>query len=133
MLLPMGIGTRLSETVEVSLRDGQWSPRFNIVTANDFPTSGILWNLDNLSVKRDGKGKFHLLLPSLDPGWKNRKYINYLLKDDTDWSAPLILGRGDITINVISFAVDDSGVAFAAWVNAKGEFIGKWIKHRTGS
>ncbi|MEJ2156006.1 MAG: hypothetical protein P8X96_11770 [Desulfobacteraceae bacterium] len=128
--LPM-LGPNQS-VVEVSLRDGQWSPHFNIVTANDFPTSGILWNLDNLSIKRDGKGKFHLLLPSLDPGWKNRKYINYLLKDDTNWSAPLILGRGDITINVISFAVDDSGVAFAAWVNAKGEFIGKWIKPRTG-
>jgi hypothetical protein len=119
--------------VEVSLRDGQWSPRFNIVTANDFPTSGILWNLDNLSIKLDGKGKYHLLLQSLDPGWKNRKYINYLLKDATDWSAPLVLGRCHITNDVISLAADHSGVTFAAWVNEEGKFIGKWIKPRTGS
>lgn len=119
--------------VEVSIRDGQWSPRFNIVTAEDFPTSNYSWSQFEKLIKTDSKGNKHVLLQGIEPGfWKARKYMNYLEKDDVNWSAPLTLGSSNLWSYVSSLAVDDSGVAFAAWVNEGGKFIGRWIKQRSG-
>lgn len=119
--------------VEVSIDNGEWSPHFNIVATTDFPTTGISWQPNqNLSIKLDSTGKYHLLLQSFDPGWKNRKYINYLVKDAIDWSKPLPIGRSHLIYDVNSLAVGNSSVAFAAWVNEEGKFVGRWIKPRTG-
>jgi hypothetical protein len=119
--------------VEVSIHDGQWTPNFDIVTTLDFPTSGIIWRqTDELSIKLDGKGNYHLLLQNLDIGWKSRKYMNYFLKGAAGWSAPLSLGRSHITNGVMSLAVNDCGAAFAAWVNEEGKFVARWIKSCTG-
>jgi hypothetical protein len=120
--------------MEISIHDGYWSPRFNIVTTEGFPTSGTIWrDSDNLSIKLDGKGKYHLLLESFEGGfWKRRKYMNYLLKGASDWYTPLTLGSSHLASDVISLAVDDSGIAFAAWVNEERKFIGRLIKPRSG-
>ncbi|MEE9580925.1 MAG: hypothetical protein V3V74_06390 [Nitrosomonadaceae bacterium] len=122
-----------SSLLEVSIRNGQWSPHFNIVTAKDFLTKSSWDNLVDFLFKADGKGKYHVLLKSWKTGfWKTRKYMHYLVKDDVNWSAPLTLGSSSYspTYDASSLAVDDSGVAFAAWVNKEKQFIGRWIRPR---
>jgi|GEM_PF-3257502 len=116
--------------VEVNIRDRQWSPHFNIVAAKDFPTSDSTWSfLANLLIKADGNDADHLLLQSVKPGtWKGHSFINYLVKSADDWSAPLTLGSSQYLNGKLSLAVNDSGVAFAAWVNKEHKFIGRWIK-----
>ena len=115
--------------LEVSIHDGQWSPHFKIVTAKDFPTSNYEWSqFQNILIKTDSKGNKHLLLVGREQGfWKARLYMNYLVEDNNNWSAPLTLGSSAWS-HEGSLAVDDSGVAFAAWVNQEGKFIGRWIR-----
>ena len=119
--------------VEVGIRNGQWSPRFNIVTAEDYPTSNYSWSQFEQLIKTDFKGNRHVLLQGVEPGfWIAPRYMNYLVKDGVNWSAPLTLGSSNLWSSVSSLAVDDSGVAFVAWVNEEGKFIGRWIKPHSG-
>lgn len=119
--------------VGLSIREGRWTPGFNIVTAEDFPTPNYSWSQFGKVIKTDAKGNKHVLLEGLEPGfWKARKYMNYLVKDDINWSAPLSLGSSNLWSYDSSLAVDDSGVAFAAWVNKEGKFIGRWIRSLAG-
>jgi len=121
--------------VEVSLRDGQWSPHFNIVTAKDFPNSNYDWynaypsQHGRFIIDTAPKWNKHLLLRSYESrSW----HMHYLVKvDHLDWSLPMILGSSHRVNLTNLLTVDNSGVAFAAWVNKKGKFIGRWIKPRT--
>jgi hypothetical protein len=61
----------------------------------------------------------------------SRFSMNYLLRDGVNWSAPRTLGSSSLWTHDCSLAVDDSGVAFAAWVNEEGKFIGRWIRPRS--
>jgi hypothetical protein len=118
--------------VEVNILDEKWSPYFNIVTAEDFPTSGYSWHQFEKEIKTDSKGNLHALLGGLKPSfWTAPRHINYLVKIGDNWSAPLTLGGGNLWSYDSSLAVTDFGVAFAAWVNEKGQFIGRWIKPRS--
>jgi len=118
--------------VEVTIRNGQWSPGFNIVTAEDHPTSNYSWSPFEQLIKIDPKGKRHVLLQGLEPAfWIPSRYMNYLAKEDANWSAPLALGSSSLW-SYGSLAIDDSGIAFVAWVNEEGKFIGRWIKPHSG-
>jgi hypothetical protein len=103
------------------------------VTAKDFPIrirgSG---HPDKLLIKTDNKGKHHVLLESLTREHGVRRFwMNYLLGDDANWSAPRTLGSSiSLWPYHSSLALDGSGVAFAAWVNEEGKFIGRWIRPR---
>jgi hypothetical protein len=121
---------RMAKLADELEKDGQWSPRFNIVTAEDFPTSNYSWSqLGNYLIKIGSKGNKHVLLQGVEPGfWKARKYMNYIVGRDVNWSAPLSIGSSHLYRDVISLAANDSGVAFAAWINEEGKFIGRWIK-----
>jgi len=118
--------------VGLSIRDGQWSPPFNIVTVEDFPTSNYSWSQFEKLIKTDSKGNKHVLLKSVEPGfWTARKHMNYMVGDGINWSAPLTLGSSNLWSYDSSLAVAESGVAFAVWVNEEGKFIGRWIKPRS--
>ena len=112
--------------VEVSLRNGVWAPHFNIVEAKGFPATKTDWG-SPLLLRSDSNCNHHVLITSRwDPS-----YMNYIVKDDEDWSAPLILGNVHKKGGHISLAVSDTGVVFAAWVNEKGKFVGRWIKQNS--
>jgi hypothetical protein len=64
--------------------------------------------------KRRPEGLFHELSP---------------LKQGTDWSAPLKLGKIDGGA-FGTLAVDQDGGAFAAWLKEEGCFVGRWIRLR---
>lgn len=119
--------------VEASIRDGQWLRRYNVVVAKDFPASNYSWTpRKHLLLRTDSRGDKHLLLKNSEKEfWKTRSYVNYLVKDDVNWSVPLRLGSSSWSHNC-TLAVDDSGAAFAAWVNEEDKFVGKWIKPLRG-
>lgn len=118
--------------MELSLHDDKWRPYYNVVTTDGFPNSNWQWfPTDNPFIKIDGKGTYHVLLKSVErkSDWSSAKRImNYFYKKHNDWSAPLKLGNSHWYDNIISLAVGDSGVSFAAWVNEEGRFIGRWIR-----
>lgn len=116
--------------VELNIIKKKLSPRFDIVTAKDFPTDDLNWfPWENLLIKADGKGRFHVLLESIKMGfWRNHLQMHYIMKDGINWSVPMNLGSSHHSNYDSTIAVDDSGVAFAAWVNEEGNFIGRWIR-----
>ena len=116
--------------VEISIRDGYWSPDIDIVAAEDSKNGIPPWSSAIiLSIKADNKGNRHMLLVCSDPKYGDRLSMNYLLRNDANWSAPLSLGSSSLKNYFSTLAVDDSGgIAFAAWVNEEGKFIGRWIK-----
>jgi hypothetical protein len=127
--------------VEIGVNDGRWSPNFRIVAARDIPAAKYYnaWlNYLNTIVKIDSKGNIHALLGSEHPPeWAGKiiSYMNYLVKDGDNWSAPLVLGRSTWQKEreeKRTLAVGDSGIAFAAWVNEEDKFVGRWIKPRNG-
>jgi hypothetical protein len=119
--------------VELNIIKKKLSPRFNIVTAKDFPTDNLNWfPWENLLIKADGKGRFHVLLESIKMGfWKNHLQMHYIMKDGINWSVPINLGSSHHANYGSTIAVDESGIAFAAWVNEEGNFIGRWIRPRS--
>ena len=121
--------------VELTIRDGQVSPSYNAIAAKDYPTSKYGW-LDSLRlIKIDSNGNKHVLLKGVKPGKKSQQEINYLLGDNTDWSAPISLDNCNKSSCYygISLAVGDSGEAFATWDNEEGKLIGRWIKPQRGN
>jgi hypothetical protein len=122
------------EWVELSLHNGEWSPRLNVIATKGYPVPNYEWfDSDKPLIKIDGKGRHHLLLEHVEREsiWTSRKYMNYLLKNNDGWSAPLTLGSSYWYGGVSSLAVDNSGVSFVAWVNENKKFIGRWIKLRS--
>ena len=119
------------EWVELSLHNGEWSPRLNVIATKGYPFPNYEWfGSDKPLIKIDSKGRHHLLLEHVEREsiWTSRKYMNYLLKNNDGWSAPLTLGSSYWYGGVSSLAVDNSGVSFVAWVNENKKFIGRWIK-----
>ncbi len=119
--------------VELNIIKKKLSPSFNIVTAKDFPTDNLDWSShENLLIRADGKGRFHVLLESIKMGfWKNHLQMHYIMKDGVNWSVPMNLGSSHPSNYDSTIAVDETGVAFAAWVNEEGNFIGRWIRQHS--
>jgi hypothetical protein len=119
--------------VKVCIRDGHWSPNIDILAAEDFRIGIPPWSSTvNLSTKTDRKGNHHVLLVNTVPNYEDRLSMNYLFRDDVNWSAPRSLGSSSLMSYDSSLAVGDAGVAFAAWVNEKHQFVGRWIRPRSG-
>lgn len=107
--------------VEVSIHGGLWSSNCDIVAGNDLPVSNYRWQTS--LIKIDPKGNKHVLLNSFCT-------IYYLVKDNANWSAPLFLGNSSGKSSDSILSIDNSGAVFAAWVNAKDKFVGRWIRPR---
>ncbi len=115
--------------LEVNIRNGVWGRDIDIVAAQEVPDSTYTWwEKEGSLIKIDPTGNFHaLLMNSQKGGWTPDYFINYLLKDGTNWSAPLKLGK-IVWRGFYTLAVDQGGSAFAAWLNEKGCFVGRWIR-----
>ena len=117
--------------LEVSIRDGKWMPGFIVLTAADLPDSGYWWSDEKKTViRKDANGNLHALLDSWISGfWHSRCYMNYFVKNDGEWSAPMVFANGNDCGGAKdrSLTMDKSGAVFAAWVNGEGKFIGRWL------
>jgi hypothetical protein len=117
--------------VEVGILNGEWLPGFTILTADGLQDSGVWWSDEKKTViRKDANGNLHALLQSCKSGfWHNRCSMNYFVKKDGDWSAPLALASANYWGDTDrSLAIDNSGAVFAAWVNEAGNFTGRWLR-----
>jgi hypothetical protein len=118
--------------VEVGIQDRRWTRRFDVIAAKNLPDSTHSWLNDGAAmIKSDPRGNIHALLQDGKMGfWKSNFSMGYLLKNGSNWSAPLILGNRRNGSDSRTLAMDDSGGAFATWVNKEGSFVGRWIRPR---
>jgi len=122
------IGRSDGPVVQVKIREGQWVPQFDIVTARDLPDSGWMWSHNQALIANDSKGIGHVLIERFKIGfWRNTYEICYIVNGGTDWSAPIILENdANGYEDNYSLALDNTGKVFASWTKGK-RVVGRWI------
>ena len=128
--------------VEFQFQPHDWLPGYTFVITEDLPGSGYKWRNreQHVAIKSDNKGNLHVLLQHSSGGgfWSDGDYfMDYLIKSNKGWSAPLTLGKGEpagllIPSTPRTLAANDPDRVFAAWVNDKNQFVGRWIRPRGG-
>jgi hypothetical protein len=127
----LGFGDFDNAWVEVRIRDGSWAQSFDVAATKDLPDSTFSWDRDTGAlIMNDPNGNTHALLEHVKRGfWKTTSSVDYFVKKGANWSAALTLGssRSHWDDGRV-LAVDNTGAAFAAWVNSEGKFVGRWIR-----
>ncbi|MHB8829978.1 MAG: hypothetical protein ACYC6Q_10685 [Syntrophales bacterium] len=123
------IGSEDTPWIHVHLRDGQWGPRFEIVTAGDLPESGWRWYNDRYAlISNDSRGNNHALLVKSKAGfWKSTNELCYFYNTGNNWSAPLVLGDSLGVDSPRSLSAGQDGKVFAAWLAGGDRIVGRWI------
>lgn len=112
--------------VNIGIRDNNWIPKSEIVSVNDIPNNEYS-HYSFPIIRNDLKGNSHVIMRSCTVGWGRKCVLNYFQRTDNKWSAPLTLG-GQQNITESTISTTSSGDVFAAWINEKGNFIGRWIR-----
>jgi hypothetical protein len=117
-----------SSWASARLRDGTWSPGFELLAAKDMPRPGGRWINDVPFFQRDQSGAAHLLLQSCVSGlWSSQCDMFYLAERENGWSGPLELGSTSPENELRSLAQSANGAVFAAWVNNERHLVGRWL------
>jgi hypothetical protein len=124
----------------VVLQDGNWAETCDIITAKDLPDDSSYWPIDGGTLIRNNSlNDIYVLLKSCKSA--DSCCMTCFVKNKLNWSAPFILGstKASPVISTSSLlkysrtiAVDDYGRAFAAWVDAEGRFVGRWLTSHQG-
>ena len=115
--------------IHVTLSEGQWAQRFQILATKDLPESGGSWINDRGAlIRNDVNGNYHVILIKSKIGfWSSAHAMCYFFNTGDDWSAPLVLGKDAIMDGRRTLAIDAAGKVFAAWEDGKNRIVGRWI------
>ena len=115
--------------IDVTLNEGHWADRFEILATKDLPESGCSWIHDRGTlIRNDINGNHHVILIKSKIGfWSSAHAMCYFFNTGDDWSAPLVLGNDSGMDGRRTLSIDAAGKVFAAWEDSKNRVVGRWI------